>query len=123
MKSFKNIDRLIILKKYNNRCAYCGCKLSIYDLTIDHIMPINRKNKYQKIDNNYTNLNPSCLSCNCSKHNMSIDEWRLYIENKHKKLLESEPSYALLNRFKLIKYKPHFKFYFEKCKNDNDGED
>lgn len=62
---------LRIFSKCNGRCAYCGCIIDINKFEIDHIKP-------QCIggSNFDSNLNPSCKSCNASKHKLSIDEFR-----------------------------------------------
>jgi 5-methylcytosine-specific restriction endonuclease McrA len=59
--------RNIVLKKYNNRCAYCG---SIDDLQIDHIVSVyNAFKTRMSIDvlNSEDNLQVLCRSCNAAK--------------------------------------------------------
>jgi len=44
---------------YNYRCAMCQKKIK---LTIDHIIPISKNGR-----NDFNNIQPLCLKCNCSK--------------------------------------------------------
>lgn len=107
--------RIDILGKYNKRCAYCGCKLNIESLSIDHISPMDRGIKSDKYDlKKIENLNPCCQSCNSSKGNKSIEDWRLYIDELHYRLIDNNSQYRLLNRMNIVKEPKSFKFYFEK---------
>ena len=47
-----------IYKKCNNRCAYCGEKLTPDTRTIDHIVPLSRR---YELHNNFF---PACIHCN-----------------------------------------------------------
>lgn len=107
--------RVAVLSKYNNRCAYCGCKLTLKTLSVDHIEPLQRHIKEPKADKyDMDNLNPSCYSCNSSKQDKTIEVWREHILNTHTKLLKNDSSYRLLNRMKMISVKSTLLFYFEK---------
>ena len=57
-------------------CAYCdqACE------TVDHIVPLNRGG-----DNQKQNLTPACRSCNSSKGDRLLSEWKLYDRRKAKK--------------------------------------
>ena len=46
------------------RCQLCGVKFERGDLTIDHIVPVSKGGT-----NHIDNLQPACVSCNCSKGN------------------------------------------------------
>lgn len=50
-------------------CEYCH---SIYDLCLDHIIPISKGGL-----NTLSNVTIACRSCNCSKHNKLLSEWRV----------------------------------------------
>ena len=59
-------DRLC--SRYGWRCAYCGEQRK---LTFDHVVPLSRGGAHS-----IGNLLPACLSCNCSKNNRFLVEWR-----------------------------------------------
>lgn len=61
-----------IYKKYGNNCLCCG---SDDDLTIDHVIPINKGGK-----NELDNLQPLCRSCN-SKKGIDIIDYRKEVCN------------------------------------------
>jgi 5-methylcytosine-specific restriction endonuclease McrA len=49
-------------------CSYCGAEANI---TIDHIVPLSRGGKHEA-----ANLAPACFSCNSSKSNRLLSEWK-----------------------------------------------
>lgn len=53
---------------YNSPCFYCNSKLNI---EIDHIIPISRGGKHS-----IGNLTSACRTCNSSKNNKFITEWK-----------------------------------------------
>jgi 5-methylcytosine-specific restriction endonuclease McrA len=55
--------------RYDFACCYCGCKTP---LTMDHVIPVTRGGRHS-----IGNLLPACASCNPSKSNSTIMEWRL----------------------------------------------
>ena len=109
--------RKLILQKYKRRCAYCGCKLTIDTLSVDHIEPLNRGIYFDKYElANLDNLNPCCQSCNSSKGNKSLEDWRLYLDELHYRLINNNSQYKLMIRMGLIKEPKLFIFYFERIK-------
>lgn len=57
-----------IVKRYNCSCFYCGAK---QEVTMDHVVPISRGGRHA-----IGNLIPACMTCNSSKWNKTIMEWR-----------------------------------------------
>lgn len=57
-----------ILAQYEYRCAYCGEEKP---LTQDHVIPISRNGRHDK-----DNVVPACRSCNSSKKERLLDEWK-----------------------------------------------
>lgn len=121
---FTKEKRDLIFNKFRGYCAYCGCELKRSSFTVDHIKPYRRKASPEEIEeygrggNNIENLNPSCLSCNCSKSTFSIEKWRRELSLKHGRLLKQESSYRIINRFGLVKISNDVVFYFEKEVNN-----
>ena len=59
------ITRQIIYKKYDGHCAYCGVKISIEEMQVDHFWPQFLAHCQRNRDNNRPeNLMPSCRKCN-----------------------------------------------------------
>lgn len=65
---FTESDWKRLVNYYRGRCAYCGNE-SV--LTVDHVVPLSRGGT-----NYIGNLLPACQSCNSSKHNLFLVEWR-----------------------------------------------
>lgn len=104
------MNRGYILKKYNERCAYCGDAIKIDNFHVDHIIP---KKGIIPGKNELSNYNPSCCACNCSKSSSSIDEWRDRLKLKLSNF-EENTIYRILKRRGLIKeVKKDLLFYFE----------
>lgn len=114
----KNKDRQLIYKKYNGKCAYCGCELE-KGWHVDHIEPVVRDlNNPSKLlfpeRDNISNCNPSCSSCNINKHSMSIELFRIVIKNYVTSLYKYSTQYRMAKKYGLIKeVDTEVKFYFE----------
>lgn len=116
-KSFTKKERQMVWKKYQMRCAYCGCLLEYKDMQVDHIIPYKRKfdmemgrvydNDYQNIldygINDYKNLNPACRVCNKWKSTLSIEEFKHEIQMQVSRLNKKSASYRMALKYCLIK--------------------
>lgn len=110
----KNKLRQEVLEKYNYKCAYCGCDLTIETLQIDHIHP-----KYLGGLDEVNNYNPSCRSCNWTKSTYNIEEFRQVLEKKIDNLRKYTPNFQIMERYNKVSVIDNsIKFYFEKL-NDN----
>lgn len=61
-------DWLRLCRQFDHRCAYCDRKRP---LTMDHVVPLTRGGRHS-----IGNLLPVCASCNASKSNRFLVEWR-----------------------------------------------
>lgn len=66
--SVSNADWINLCNRFSGKCAYCT-KISI--LTIDHVVPLSRGGT-----NWIGNILPACKSCNSSKNDSLLIEWR-----------------------------------------------
>lgn len=125
-REFSKEKREIVFKKFNGRCAYCGCVLDKNKFHIDHIEAKYRgstneellRYKKQKGLDLIDNLNPSCISCNCSKSTFTIDKWRVELSLKLDRTRRDVSSFRIMERFGMIKVcNTEVEFYFEKFIN------
>lgn len=123
-----NIRKLIIAK-YNNRCAYCGCEITLKQMQVDHIIPKSEflshiKNRIHipyflthltEIDvNHWDNLNPACIVCNKWKSAHHLELFRSELFEQIKRLNTNSSSFRIAKRYGLVEetLKPII-FYFE----------
>lgn len=116
--SGKKLIRKTVLDKFKSRCAYCGDKITIQSLTIDHIIPKRRgMDSEVKGPDHLDNYNPACQSCNMSKSSMDLEKWRHELKLKTDRLIKNNASFRILIRYKLLKIKnTTIVFHFEKIK-------
>lgn len=106
--------RTEVYNKYQGRCAYCGIYLAKEDMQIDHIHPISKKQSFKGGINDIANLNPSCKFCNSLKGNMSIEQFRTFIQSKRIELIKNK-CFVICERYRLIDtLKSQFTFFFER---------
>lgn len=108
--------RQTIYDKFGGRCAYCGHKISMKELSIDHIDPLRRKmNNCSHGSNEIDNLNPSCKPCNYSKSSLDLEKWRSELMKKVDRLERDSSTYRLCKRFGFVmEYFDEVTFYFER---------
>jgi hypothetical protein len=63
-----------IQKDFGDRCAYCNQPLTEKCITKDCLVPVAKGGGYTP-----TNAVPACLSCNSSKSDTELTEWRPFI--------------------------------------------
>lgn len=115
--------RLKVFKKYHGHCAYCGDKISYKSFQVDHINPLWRGHKQERLNdynilkgcNGIDNLNPSCRSCNSSKSTWTIEQWRRELYLKVNRIRRDSSQFRILERYGLVKVNPQdILFHFEK---------
>jgi hypothetical protein len=80
-------ERLVVLNKYNCKCAYCGNALTIATL---------------KLDSTPDSIYPSCMRCKRRKGSKSIEQFRLHIAVVHKQLQYLNSKYSLCKDYGLV---------------------
>lgn len=124
-------QRQTVYEKYNGHCAYCGKRIEIKDMQIDHIIPqqnyewVFKNNLQDRILNflshltiddlhNIDNLNPACRVCNKWKDTYHLELFRSEIQEQTKRLQLRSSNYRMAKLFGLIKETDiKVKFYFE----------
>lgn len=111
-----------VYEKCDGHCAYCGVEISISQMQIDHLIPLEFAEVYeiQGIDlNSFENLMPSCRSCNNYKSSLTLEKFRAAIERWPDVLQRDNVTYRNAVRFGMIEPRPHrVTFYFELPKED-----
>ena len=98
--------RELVFNKYGGKCSYCGCLLS-HPFHIDHLIP---KRRYSYVCNPalekgkdiVENFMPSCISCNTSKSDLSIEQFRERVFDRLRRLNNSSTEYRIAKRFGLV---------------------
>lgn len=115
--------KAMLYNKTNGCCAYCGCELYDGNFQIDHIIPKRRGssseyhtnyNKERGSDNE-SNLFACCGSCNSSKSDLNLEDFRERVLDRIKRLNDYSTEYKIAKRFGLVKETDiPIIFYFEK---------
>lgn len=112
--SFDKKARAIVHQKYDGHCAYCGKKISLSEMQVDHFKPLRAWNEEDCGSNDLPNLMPSCRRCNHYKRAHTLDVFRQYIEEIPTKL-KQDYIYKVALDYGLIEEHPRkIKFYFER---------
>lgn len=121
--SFSKKIREAVYEKYNGRCAYCGRRIDIKDMQVDHFRPLRAWNEDEGGSNDLSNLMPACRTCNHYKRAHDLDTFRRYIEEIPKKLMQNY-IYKVGLIYDQIDDTPHpVRFYFEGVKDIPNGMD
>jgi 5-methylcytosine-specific restriction endonuclease McrA len=56
--------------RYEYRCAYCGQRRTLAELTMDHMIPLSRGGLHH-----ISNIVPACMHCNCEKGSKTYEEY------------------------------------------------
>ena len=110
----KKSIRVDVYKKHDGRCAYCGKKIEIKEMQVDHQIPkahIRPENKAYV--NSIDNLFPSCRRCNHYKRSMDLETFREYIKTLHDRVEKDYIAKVAID-YGIVTIKPfEGKFYFE----------
>ncbi|HEB49348.1 MAG TPA: HNH endonuclease [Desulfobulbus sp.] len=71
-------------KTSSGTCYYCGRKVGIKALTMDHIIPLSRGGRSTR-----DNLVPCCKACNTRKKSSLPVEWEEYMEHLSERSAET----------------------------------
>jgi len=94
-KSISKAMRQQVFDKYNGHCAYCGRKIEMKEMQVDHIIPIayscyGPRDKAEEVRkmfedesiNAIDNLMPACRACNFYKGINDIERFRNRIKSE-----------------------------------------
>lgn len=107
-----------VFEKYTGHCAYCGTRMEIRDMQVDHVVPRDKGGS-----DDLGNLNPSCRACNFYKTNFDLETFRKRLIEFQDRFLASPPFIVKLAELygiatRLPERPWDGKFYFEKQDNN-----
>lgn len=99
--------REIVYNRYHGRCAICGKKITLEEMTIDHIVPSSKGG-----GKDFANMQCTCDSCNLMKHYLNQEEfmrklWKVTLHNMRNILRAYTKKEKDYERGK----KEHYRFY------------
>lgn len=142
----QKINRQLVFEKYDEHCAYCGRKIAIKDMQIDHIIPQynwnaifqnKEHNEYfarmipmflkhltENDLNHFDNLNPACRVCNGWKSTYHLELFRQEIQEQTQRLNLRSSNYRMAKLYGLVK-ETNYKvvFFFETFLNKIETDD
>lgn len=109
-RKLSRANRVRLWNMMNRRCAYCGQKLELSDMCVDHVRPLSQGGR-DTVDN----MVCSCWHCNQHKAQKSVDEFRSEIQGAPVALFRESAAYREMLRYNLVN-ETHRRviFYFEK---------
>ncbi len=127
--AFTKQQREKIYSKYGGHCAYCGCKITVEQMQVDHIIPqreyenhIKRKIRVPNFlthltendVNNEENLNPACAICNKWKSAHDLELFRSELSEQPKRLNDYSSNFRIAKKYGLVHIIDNpIIFYFE----------
>ena len=96
-KKLSKAERIEIHNKTDGHCAYCGIKIEIVDMQVDHVFPLNRGGLDEK-----ENMLPACRSCNHYKSTFDLEDFREEIGKWHDRLIRDSVTYKNAVRFGVV---------------------
>lgn len=121
-------ERQKVFEKFGGKCSYCGCELT-GRWHVDHAQSLGRDSRYDSTKKKYVykgtcqrpendrpdNYMPACASCNITKRDMSIEDFKKWIQQTVEQLNKNHYNcYKFGKRFGLIKETgATVVFYFE----------
>ena len=118
--------RQLVLAKYGGRCAYCGKIISLKTMQVDHIIHIRRGSTQQQLErydiqkgeNDISNYNPACRSCNFRKGTFSVEQFREQLRIQCECIIKRSFQVRQSMDYNLLEFNDRpIVFYFEKSKN------
>lgn len=126
-KAISKAMRQQVYDSLNGHCGYCGCKITIKEMQVDHIEAVYlhekelKAGKAQEI-NSIENYMPACRACNFYKLTMSVEKFRKQLETLPERL-EKVFIYRLAKKYGIVKENcGKVKFYFENVKTGGENE-
>lgn len=103
-------ERKAIWEKYDRRCAYCGHKIALSEMQVDHI-----KSLAHGGPDTLDNMNPSCRLCNHYKRSADLNTFKNFFLDGIIKRLRKIYIFRVAEKYGMITVNGwNHKFYYEK---------
>lgn len=113
-KKLTKEERIEIYNRFDGRCGYCGEKIDIKDMQVDHIVAL-RVGGTDTLDN----MICSCRSCNHYKSTYTLEIFEKQLQEIPNKLLRDSAIFKIALRYGLIEIKDKkVEFYFKEYKEE-----
>ena len=113
-KKLTKEERIEIYNRFDGRCGYCGEKIDIKDMQVDHIVAL-RVGGTDTLDN----MICSCRSCNHYKSTYTLEIFKKQLQEIPNKLLRDSAIFRIALRYGLIEIKDkEIEFYFKEYKGE-----
>lgn len=117
-KSIPKKIREAVYQKYDGHCAYCGEKITISEMQVDHFTPLYNGGK-ETIDN----YMPACRQCNHYKDTFTIEKFRNELELIPCRLHKQMFIFRLAEKYgRFTNVRIPITFYFEKYAEGKDND-
>lgn len=110
-RTFTQVERAVVRRKCNGRCAYCGSVLPEKGWHVDHIQAHRRRGT-----NEMSNLNPACRTCNLFKHTYGLEGFREQLEAQIERARKYSVNFRMAELYGMLVIVPErakVVFYFE----------
>lgn len=113
------IDRQKVHDKYDGLCAYCGQRITIKEMQVDHMIPKSAIEYSKDVDifekvHSFDNLMPSCRRCNHYKRSDDLEGFRKKMKTIHERIA-SKYLIKVAQDYGIVKIHPFVgRFLFER---------
>lgn len=109
-KKLTKEERIEIYNRFDGRCGYCGEKIDIKDMQVDHIVAL-RVGGTDTLDN----MICACRSCNHYKSTYTLEKFEKQLQEIPNRLIRDSAIFRLALKYGLIEIKDKkVEFYFKK---------
>ncbi|SCI52095.1 HNH endonuclease [Intestinibacter bartlettii] len=109
-KKLTKEERIEIYNRFDGRCGYCGEKIDIKDMQVDHIVAL-RVGGTDTLDN----MICSCRSCNHYKSTYTLEKFEKQLQEIPNRLIRDSAIFRIGLKYGLIEIKDKkVEFYFKK---------
>ncbi|MFR2389183.1 HNH endonuclease [Intestinibacter bartlettii] len=109
-KKLTKEERIEIYNRFDGRCGYCGEKINIKNMQVDHIVAL-RVGGTDTLDN----MICACRSCNHYKSTYTLEVFEKQLQEIPNRLIRDSVIFRIALRYGLIEIKDKkVEFYFKK---------